>query len=61
MPEEVLKVRHEINTLFHAKFEGSPICVITTYNPDDGEAYDYWFECHDFDEYNIYSRRKNRK
>lgn len=59
--KEASKVAHEINTLYHAKFEGHPTGIITTYSPDDDRAYDYLFECHGFDEYNIYSKRRNRK
>lgn len=59
--KEASKVAHEINTLYHAKFEGHPTGIITTYSPDDDQAYDYRFECHGFDEYNIYSKRRNRK
>lgn len=58
---ESSKISHEINTLYHAKFEGRRTGIITSYNPDDGQAYDYRFECHGFDEYNIYSKRRNRK
>jgi len=52
---------HEINTLYHARYEGHPTGVITSYSPDDGEAYDYYFESHGFGEVNIYRKRRNRK
>ena len=54
------KVGHEINTLFHSNFKGKRICRITTYNPRNGEAYDYWFENNGFDNYQFIKKRKNR-
>lgn len=60
-PKEHAKLEHEINTIYHAKFDGETEGLITTYSPDTGKAYDYRFECHGFNEYNIYSKRLNRK
>ena len=59
-PKEREKVGHEINTLFHSNFKGKRICRITTYNPRNGEAYDYWFENNGFDNYQFIKKRKNR-
>jgi len=60
-PGEAEKVGHDINNVYHARFKGKRRGVITTYNPDDDIAYDYKFECHGFDEYNIFEKTKNER
>lgn len=60
-PKEKSKVEHDINNVFHSKFQGKRSGVITTYNPDDDIAYDYKFECHGFNEYNIFRKTKNER
>lgn len=60
-PKEHAKLEHEINTIYHAKFEGEPTGMIVSYNPDNGKAYNYYFESHGFNEYNIYGKRLNKK
>ncbi len=59
--KEKSKVEHDINNIFHAKFSGKRRCRITTYSPDDDTAYDYSFESHGFNEYNIYDKKPNRR
>ncbi|MCD7826337.1 MAG: DUF1073 domain-containing protein [Clostridiaceae bacterium] len=60
-PKEAAKVGHEINNVYHTRFKGKRRGVITTYNPDDDRAYDYKFESHGFDEYNIFSKIENER
>lgn len=60
-PKEVEKVGHDINNVYHSRFKGKRRGVISTYNPDDDMAYDYKFECHGFDEYNIFEKTKNER
>lgn len=60
-PKEAEKVGHDINNVYHARFKGKRRGIITTYNPDDDIAYDYKFECHGFDEYNIFEKSKNER
>lgn len=59
--KEKSKVEHDINNIFHAKFKGKRRGRITTYNPDNDTAYDYSFESHGFNEYNIYNKKPNRR
>ncbi len=54
--KEAEKVGHDINNIYHAKYNGKRSGMITTYNPDDDIAYNYAFECHGFGEYNIFSK-----
>ena len=56
---EAEKVGHDINNIYHAKYNGKRSGMITTYNPDDDIAYNYAFECHGFGEYNIFSKVEN--
>lgn len=60
-PKEADKIGHDINNVYHSRFKGKRRGVITTYNPDDDTAYDYKFECHGFDEYNIFEKAKNER
>lgn len=57
--KEAEKVGHDINNIYHAKYNGKRSGMITTYNPDDDIAYNYAFECHGFGEYNIFSKVEN--
>lgn len=59
--KERSKVGHDINNIFHARYSGKRRGRITTYNPDDDKAYDYSFESHGFNEYNIYDKKLNRR
>lgn len=60
-PKEISKVGHDINNAYHSRFKGKRRGIITTYNPDDDKAYDYKFECHGFNEYNIFSKTENER
>ena len=57
--KEHAKVGHDINNRYHAHYKGKRKGMITTYNPDDDTAYNYLFESHGFDKYNIYSKELN--
>lgn len=54
--EEYVKVKSDINNVFHARFKGKRTGVIVTYGLDD-KAYRYKFESHGFDEYNIFDKK----
>ena len=54
-PDEYSKIKSEINQIYEVKFKGKRICAHTSFGID-GYAYVYWFENHEFDEYNIFQR-----
>ena len=60
-PQERIKVEHEINTIYHAMFEGKRFCRITTHPDKDSPAYDYFFINHGFDRYEFTVKRRNKK
>ena len=56
-PQEHAKICHEINRLYHVRSRGKKRGYIVSYAGDvDSPAYTYWFEIHEFDEYNIFSK-----
>ena len=56
--KEVVKVTHEINNVYHAKYKGKRKGLIRTFGLDN-RAYNYSFEINDFDSYNIYNKEIN--
>ena len=55
-PDEYAKVTSEINTVYHARFEGKKVDTIVI-DQDDG-AYAYTFVIDGFDEYAIVGRKR---
>lgn len=54
---EKRKVTHDINNIFHAKYQGKRNCVIRTRsNEPDSPSYYYKFRNHGFDNYDIYHK-----
>ena len=57
--KEKAKVTHDINNIFHAKYQGKRNCVIRTRsNEPDSPSYYYKFKNHGFDSYDIYHKTK---
>ena len=54
-PWEYRKIVTEINSKYHAVYEGQYICTHVSFGID-GIAYVYWFENHGFDNYRIFMR-----
>ena len=54
-PQEYSKIKSEINLIYDVKYKGKRVCAHTSFGID-GFAYVYWFENHEFDEYNIFQR-----
>ena len=57
---EASKIGHEINTNY-AKYKGKELCLHISYNPDNGQAYNYLFENHGFGEYNFFKKFRNKR
>ena len=50
--KEVAKVTHDINNVWHERFQGKRVGVIETHsNRSDSPSYEYIFVNHDFDNY----------
>lgn len=59
-PKEREKVTHDINNIFHKRFEGKPNGMIITHsNKKNSPAYNYYFENNGFNNYNIFRKTKN--
>ena len=56
---EASKIGHEINTNY-SKYKGMKIGWHISYSPEDGKAYNYFFENHGFGEYNIFKKNRNK-
>lgn len=55
--KEKIKVGHDINNLYHSKYEGKRNCWIKTRsNESDSPFYIYRFKNHGFDNYDIFSK-----
>ncbi len=55
--KEKIKVGHDINNLYHSKYEGKRNCWIKTRsNETDSPFYIYRFKNHGFDNYDIFSK-----
>ncbi len=58
--KEKAKVTHDINNIYHAKYEGKRSCIIrTSSNEPDSPSYVYRFRNNGFDDYDIYSKEPN--
>lgn len=50
--KEVVKVTHDINNVWHFKYQGKEKCVIETHsNEQDSPSYEYHFINYGFDNY----------
>ena len=55
--KEVAKVTHDINNVWHAKYEGEEVCMIDTYsNRPNGSSYSYYFINHGFNDYSFFAK-----
>jgi hypothetical protein len=60
--KEKAKVGHDINNVYHAKYQGKSICMISTRSDEpDSPVYNYRFKNYGFDNYDIYYKGKNNK
>ena len=58
--KEKVKVSHDINNVYHAKYKGKRTCLIVTHsNEPDSPAFTYRFKNHGFDNYDIYMKEPN--
>lgn len=58
--KEKAKVTHDINNVYHAKYEGKRSCIIRTHsNEPDSPSYVYRFRNNGFDDYDIYMKEPN--
>ncbi len=56
--KEAEKVTHDINAVWHNRFQGEEYCVIHTHSFQlDSPAYDYYFINHSFDNYEFWGKR----
>ena len=56
--KEVAKVTHDINNVWHAKYEGKEVCMLNTHtNKPDSPSYEYIFINYGFDSYEFISKR----
>ena len=60
-PKERAKVEHEINTLYHSRYEGKRCGVMITYNPINGKAYTYLFDIIEFGVYRFTKKGSHKK
>ena len=59
--KEAAKVTHDINNVWHKRFQGEEYCVIHTHSNDNNSlAYDYYFINHGFDEYEFLGKRQTK-
>lgn len=59
--KESTKVTHDINNVWHKRFQKQEYCVIHTHSNDiDSLAYDYYFINHGFDDYEFLGNRKTK-
>lgn len=57
--KEKIKVGHDINNLYHSKYEGKRNCWIKTRsNESDSPFYNYRFINHGFDNYDIIAKKE---
>ncbi len=54
--QEYAKVMSEINNIYHAKYKGKPIC--RHYTADETGYWEYVFENHGFNNYNIFKKEE---
>lgn len=55
--KEKVKVTHDINNVYHAKYKGKRVCAIRTRsNEPDSPAFYYRFRNHGFDNYDIFMK-----
>ena len=57
-PTEYAKICSEINDSYESLHKGYAICTHTSFGLD-GKVYNYWFENHGFNDYNIFSKVLN--
>ena len=56
--KEAAKVTHDINDIWHTRYQGEEYCVIHTHsNEMSSKAYDYYFINHGFNEYEFLGKR----
>lgn len=56
--KEIAKVTHDINNVWHARYEGLRFCAIQTHtNKADSPSYEYVFINHGFGAYEFIDKR----
>ncbi len=56
--KELVKVTHDINNVWHARYEGLRVCVIETHtNKKNSPSYEYVFINHGFDNYEFIDKQ----
>ena len=59
--KEAAKVTHDINNVWHKRFQGKEYCVIETHSDNqDSPSYSYYFINHDFNDYEFLGKRLTR-
>lgn len=59
--KEADKVTHDINNVWHKRFQGVEFCVIYTHSYDiDSPSYDYFFINHGFNDYEFLGKRPTK-
>ena len=55
--KEAEKVTHDINNVWHKKFQGEEVCMIETHShKPDSPSYCYYFINHGFDDYEFFAK-----
>lgn len=59
--KEAEKVTHDINSVWHKRFQGEEFCTIHTHSYGlDSPSYDYFFINHGFNNYEFLGKRPTR-
>ena len=59
--KEADKVTHDINNVWHKRFQGEEFCVIYTHSYDiDSPSYDDFFINHGFNDYEFFGKRPTK-
>ena len=60
--KELAKITHDINNVWHSRYEGKTDCyIITRTNESDSPYYTYRFHNYGFNNYRIYHKKLHRK